>query len=165
MNSLFAGLTHPRRAAHGSQPDWWVLGVLVPALREVWGHCGNPGVYKGHKEHPKVQQKWVLGQPGAVVGREKLRSPAVIPPALLLVLTAEIFIFSSALSLSVITFPSYSPSSYACPSDPVERSCFRPHWRCCSCLLNTFSSPNTSQTPSCSDKDFRLLFARVHLSL
>lgn len=37
----------------------------------------------------------------------------------------------------------------------MEGFCLRPF----SCLLNTFSSPNTSQTPSCSDKDFRLLFA------
>lgn len=126
---------------------------------------GTQGFIKDKRSIPRCRQKWVLGQPGAVVGRQKLGLLAVIPLALLLVLTPELFIFSSALSLTVIIFPSYLPSSYACPYDPMERSCFRPHWRCCSCLLNTFSSPNTSQTPSCSDKDSRLLFARVHLSL
>lgn len=70
--------------------------VPVPALGELRG-------YKREKEHPEmgVGLFWAAW---SGVGREELGSLAVVPLALLLVLTPELFVLSSALALIAIIF-------------------------------------------------------------
>lgn len=110
---MFAGLLHPRCAAHGSVErslrgrtlPQQALSVLVPALGTCWVLWELRALSR-EKGASQDAQKWVLGCSGAArsdVRREKLGPLAVIPLALLLVLTPELFIFSSALSLTVIT--------------------------------------------------------------
>lgn len=131
LNSSFARLIHPRHAAHGSVEDS-LRGRALPQraltvslsqlLGKCWRHagcCGNSGIYKGNKEHPETQEEVGVGLSwGSQEWWWGGRSWDRWLSSLLLfsfVLTPELFVFSSALSLIAITFPSCLPSSYACP--------------------------------------------------
>lgn len=150
---------HPSQLCriHGRLTPGWALAV---SLSQLWG---SSGVMKGKRSI----LRWVLGcsgQPGVVWGGGSWDHWLL-----------SLLLFSLSSLQSFLSFPLPWPSlpsfswlftSQLCLSmSSYGQILSRPHCRCCSCLLNTFSSPSTSQTPSYSDKDFRLLFALVHLAL
>lgn len=84
--------------------------VPVPALRSL-------GVIEGKRSILRCTEMGVglFWAARSGVGRGELGSLAVVPLALLLVLTPELFVLSSALSPIAIIFPGYLPPSCACP--------------------------------------------------